>query len=428
LSACGEDWLLSAPVLDEKTNLDASSASLVFDRLIQQERTARLRNGASLVLFVSACSVWISSFFRLGVNLEGLPWYLAIGSLAILSVRFLRSESSLGQLAGMPRTREPLKLKESLALCFMVLAVTLYSSVGYRLLHPPVEPAGLKQVVDIQLLSPSDYKDNHEDLPGTQPQDDLKQRTADQVSQQGDLQQLKALQKKAEVKVDKPNKIVALAKPKQSSGKADVEREDTKSADKPSSPAAVDNNQVVPMAVPILMPKSWQTKTISQDFVQAAARSGAPAQSHAESEPFIAEVTPPEMVELVENDGDKDALHVFQKGGKSNNGKGAENGLSTFLKELHKRIKNAWAPPAGKTRAVEVLFRLKRDGHLSFCKITKSSGTAEIDASATRAIMAAASNNALVLPKDYTPNYLDISYTFKYNVNELQEVSSQNLQ
>ena len=428
MSACGEDWLLSAPVIDEKTNRGASTASLVFDRFIQQERTARLRNGASLVLFVSACSVWLASFFRLGVNLEGLPWYLTIATLAVLSVRFLRNESNFGQLAGMPRTREPLKLKESLALCFMVLAVSLYSCVGYRLLHPPVEPMGLKQAVDIQLLSPTDFKDNHEELPGMQPQDDLKQRTADQVSQQGDLQQVKALQKKAEIKVDKPNKVVAAAKPKQSSGKADVEREDAKPADKPSSPAAVENNQVAPGVVPIAMPKSWQTKTISSDFVQAAARSGAPVQSHAESEPFIAEVAPPEMVELVENEGDKDALHVFQKGGKSNNGKGAENGLSTFLKELHKRIKNAWAPPPGKTRAVEVLFRLKRDGHLAFCKITKTSGTAEIDASATRAIIAAASNNALALPKDYAPNYLDISYTFKYNVNELQEVNSQNLQ
>ncbi len=116
-----------------------------------------------------------------------------------------------------------------------------------------------------------------------------------------------------------------------------------------------------------------------------------------------------------------DGVDVFQRGGKSNGGKGAENNLSLYLKELHKKIKKNWSPPRGFSRKVELIFRLKRDGHVAEIRMLKSSGEQMTDKAAIKAI-ALATQKADPLPQDFTPNYLDVIYTFKYNVDELQEI------
>lgn len=397
----------------------------MFTQLWRYERIAQARNAASFVLFVSACAVWLVSFCRLGVSQEGLPWYVTIGVIAAFSVRFLRAEESFCGVVGLRSSQAPLKLKESVALSFMSIAVALYSWVGYRLLHPSSDPPRVAQIVDIQLLSDKDFKDNQEQVPGTQPQADLRKRQADQISQQGDLNESRAFQSKLQSNKEKLSAEAEDRKSREINAKAMVEQEEEKPAELPCSPALLEKTQASSNVLPVIMPQSWQTKTIDPHYVPAASRSGSPGQSHTESEPYMSEVAPPELVELMENDGDSGAMHVFQKGGKSSDGKGAENGLSSFLKELHKRIKNSWAPPRGSTRTVEVLFRLKKDGRLAFLKITRSSGLADTDTSATKAIVAAASSGQ-ALPKDYAPNYLDVIYTFKYKVDELQEINSNN--
>ncbi len=44
------------------------------------------------------------------------------------------------------------------------------------------------------------------------------------------------------------------------------------------------------------------------------------------------EVQPPEMVEMIENDGESDAARVFESGGSSVGGRGAANELSDYIK------------------------------------------------------------------------------------------------
>lgn len=398
---------------------------MAFNNLTRREKIAQTRNAASLVLFVSACAVWITSLCQLGVSRDGIPWYACIGIVAAMSVRFLRVEEPVAALTGLPRSHEPLKLRESLALCFMAIAIALYMGVGYQLLHPQAETPRKTQIVDIQLVSDRDYKNNKDLVPGTQAQEALRERHADNVTRAGNLNVPRVLQDKQERRSEKKNTVTIDEKPHKSNGRAaKVEREDEKPAENASSPAPVEKTFVPSNAVPIPMPSSWQTKTIDPNYVPAASPAGNP-QKNRTDQPFISEVAPPELVELMDNDGERDAQHVFQKGGKSKDGKGAENALSVFLKELHIRIKNSWSPPHGETRSVEVLFRVKKDGRLAFLKITRSSGRSETDSSAVKAVTGAATL-AHPLPKDYTPNYLDVSYTFKYNVDELQEINGNN--
>lgn len=361
----------------------------------------------------------------MGVSQDGLPWYLAIGMTAALSVRCLRVETNINKLLGVPRNHEPLKLQESLSICYLSAALAIYAWIGYSLLHPSSKLARLTQVVDIQLLSERDFQNNHEELPGSQPQEDLRKRLADQVSQTGSLTKTKAIQAekqppKKEDAAEHPDKKLA-----KSNGQAKVERHDEKPAEKPSSPKPVEQELEESKAAPLAIPSSWKTNLVDQHFVPAASKSLSPLRPQNQNLPYMSEVEPPELVELLENDGDAAAMHVFQKGGKSSGGKGAENGLSNYLKELHKRIKNAWTPPMGSTRKVVLQFRLKRDGHVAWVKVTKSSGETETDSSALKAIMQA-SKEAQALPKDYTAEYLDVEYTFKYNVDELEETKATN--
>ena len=351
---------------------------------------------------------------------EALPWYVCVGVFAAFSVRFLKVEKPLEILVGLPKSREPVHLRESLSACFLLSALALYIWVGYALVNLDTKPARVAQVVDIQLLSPRDFKDNHEILPGTQEKEELKKRQADPVSQAGNLDKSKAFtpETKTEQKQEKsqnPNRKVV-----KSDGKAKVLREDYKIAEQPASEAIpVQKNGSVPVS-PVVMPSTWQTKDVKL-FTPAAAMRKSPAVVQS-NQPYISEVEPPELVELMENDGSAQGTQVFQKGGKSSGGKGAETGLSVYLKELHRKIKNAWAPPMGSSRQVVVTFRLKRDGHLEFVKVDTSSGEPGTDSSACKAVVTATSVIA-PLPKDFTGKYLDLLYTFNYNVNELKELS-----
>jgi hypothetical protein len=415
--------LLSPVRFQEKVAQSGTAA--IFAQACRRQNLARARNALALVLFVGASAVWLESFCRLGVSQEGMPWYLTVGALAAFSVRFLRQEEFPLTIAGLPRSREPLKLRESVALCFLSMAIALYSWVGYGLLHPAVDRRRPAQIVDIQLLSARDYQDNQELVPGSRPQQDLRARTADQVSRPGELNQIKTNQAIAPERI-KRSEVIRAADLKKTDTPAAAAKQQSQGrtlSDEPESQPALPRKLPPSSMVSIDMPSSWQTKTVNQHYTPQPARSASAAKKPAANEPFISEVAPPELVELMENDGDRDALHVFQKGGKSSGGQGAENSLSTFLKGLHKRIKSSWSPPRGSTRRLVILFRLARDGRLAFLKIPASSGQSETDASAEKAITAA-TGAAHALPADFAAPYLDVIYTFKYNVDELQEVTS----
>lgn len=451
--------MTTQPQLKENPGASQSAQSAqLLHAWMETRRFNIIRNACSLLFFVAAAAVWFLSFGRMDVGQEGLPWYLILGLVAASSVRFLRFDSySTLNLAGMPKSKEPLKLSESLGIVFLIAALTLYVLAGIELIKSfDHKRETLLQIVDIQLLSEKDYQDNKSALPGMKPEDTLRKRTADTRTQQGELSNASAAKtaesaanKEKQVKKDDTQKQKTPPKKKadQEQKEKPKEKQQTKATDateqKPVQKAVspellkskLEKIAVVPLsqmshakkessasAPPVVIPQSWQTKTVTDSF--AFQNRPLPSRSSARSDqPFLTEVRPLEMVELIENDGDSDGVDIFQRGGKSSGGKGAENNLSLYLKNLHKKIKSNWSPPRGFTRKVELVFRLKRDGHVAEIKMLKSSGEQSADKAAIKAI-ALATQKPETLPADFTSNFLDVIYTFKYNVDELQEMPS----
>ncbi|MBI4533149.1 MAG: TonB C-terminal domain-containing protein, partial [Candidatus Melainabacteria bacterium] len=140
------------------------------------------------------------------------------------------------------------------------------------------------------------------------------------------------------------------------------------------------------------------------------------------TEEFMQEVDPPELVELMDNEGNH-GIHVWQPGGRSSGGTGAASELAKYLKELHKRIKAAWLPPRGQTRTTEILFRIRKTGDLVLVRVLHSSEDSQSDRQAIEAITASAPFSKL--PPDCSLPYLDVKYTFNYSVDQLSEVHMQ---
>lgn len=86
-----------------------------------------------------------------------------------------------------------------------------------------------------------------------------------------------------------------------------------------------------------------------------------------------------------------------------------------YMRELERRIKRNWNPPKGKeSKIVIAMFKVNRDGRLISIKITKSSGLADYDLAAKKAIEISAPFKKF--PKECNRYYVDIEFTFDYNV------------
>lgn len=375
------------------------------------------RTLASVIIVIGACAIWFTNLGRLGVANDGLPWYITIGFIGLISASFLKALPHNSLIHR--NINEPFQFRESFAVTYLSAAIIIYAMIGYMLSHPTLHKR-LPQVVDIQLLSTADEQNRNELLPGMKEHDELRKRRADTTTIAGNP----LSQKLSSIKTQPVN-----PSPKQDSKSTkNTKHQDENTEDKRKEPdrgsqkaKSVFLPTTTTTTSPIVLPGSWSTHSFKTDGKDTTKINENINRAINKEQPYIAEVEPPEMVELMENDGTADAMHVFQAGGQSSGGKGAENDLSAYLKELHRSIKNNWSPPSGNTRRIEVNFRLKRDGHLAFLRISKSSLDQTVDTSALNAIVKATLRGK-PLPTAYTHPYLDIAYTFRYNVNELKEV------
>ena len=92
-----------------------------------------------------------------------------------------------------------------------------------------------------------------------------------------------------------------------------------------------------------------------------------------------------------------------------------EPDFGPYMKEIERRIKMNWDPPKGNNSAsVKTKFRIAKDGRLLSYEITQSSGIASTDRAAVNAIQMTAPFRPL--PSDYKGEWIDIEFTFDYNV------------
>lgn len=96
--------------------------------------------------------------------------------------------------------------------------------------------------------------------------------------------------------------------------------------------------------------------------------------------------------------------------------------FSSYMNTIQKRIKEKWYPPKEtQSQSTIVSFRIDKTAYIISCKIVKSSGNQEFDEAAIKAIKSLSYNGGGYLkpfPKSFQGNYVDIQYTFDYNVHK----------
>jgi TonB family protein len=270
------------------------------------------------------------------------------------------------------------------SLSFIVLFTCLL--LNKELLFP-VEPDRTKQAIDIEFVSPTDFRNRNDLLPSTQPKPSLGKRmspaketfvaSAAVSLKQTDLQQ---------------------SKPQYREFKYTINCQPSTSMDPLNSLARTPSKLKSKMEQPAVKPKESLSPQME-----------------------LEEVAPFAMTEVKDNEGDN-SLEVWQNGGRSDEGFGAPSSLANYLKELHKKLKHTWSPPPGPAHHIKVLFRLSSDGCVISIKLISSSGDTDADNSALEAVNKASPFGKF--PKDYPNRYLDLAYTFNYSADELNEVAS----
>jgi TonB family protein len=386
------------------------------------------RQVASVFAIVVSSVSWIISFYACEIKHAALPWCVTLGVVSLIAVVWLFTRKPEIDLSFVRvKMRRPAMFIESCAGSYLAVSLLLCGWISYNMIVPPPPPAVHPQIVDIELTSLTDFADNHSILPGNKDLESLRKRTtSDTADSQGQMnpssqpvtakaspQQTPAPPTKAEKSAKRPEAVIST---NQST------RFKSLDAPSPSKQSPSEKESLTQPKYIVTAPDNSMlhapAKTTSPYAVQK--RTATVAATQDDDQPLMEEVDPPELVELVNNDGDQ-SLNVFQPGGHSSGGTGSKSELAAYLKELNRRIKTHWSPPRGQSRRAEVIFRIQKVGTLASVKVLRSSGDAESDEAAIESIAKSAPFKQL--PADYPLPFLDVSYTFNYLVDQLSEVT-----
>jgi TonB family protein len=367
----------------------------------------------AIVAFTTSCA-WVVTLTQTEVFVEHIPWLVVLVGMAFAwLVVLLPAGPVQASFNFVHLTQESdLSLKHWLSMTYSTFSLVLVLML-FQIKNHPWHPLESRQFIDIQLTSFADFQDKKELLPSTEPHASLRKRQGSLVDQTFDARSISQLSQEPKLSRTQnrskgtayhsvPLQLPTAKKPQH------IANED---------PVFVVSEQPKPKDSGLLgRAIAWPVKTtfVSHNMAYPHVPAGAPIQ--------IEEVAPAKLLEVTDNDGDS-GNEVWQAGGRSQGGKGARSLLANYLKELHKRLKRAWSPPAGTSSGkAEILFRLRRDGQLCSIKLASSSGDPAVDQSALGAISACAPYAQL--PGEYTQEYLDLRYTFNYTADELKAVEN----
>ncbi|MBS2001322.1 MAG: TonB family protein [Cyanobacteria bacterium SZAS LIN-5] len=361
-----------------------------------QIKSGRQTLSAAALILLSL--TWIGVFVTSGQIHEALAWVCSFSLCVVITLAWL-SLSRASHRLSVFRIGENrwATLAGSIA-----TTVAIFSGFlgGWILTHGMPHPEHMevrRQVVDIVLVSPSDYEDRHDILPSTKPTE----QPARDVSVQG-RHEVVVPSIKAQPSPLHPVPLLATTT---ASGAKTFNTPGTFSnqkKDEMAEPAFVVRQQPSPE------PASQDKKPVKTSKPKVEA-----------TQPVLEEVAPAQLLELTEPN-DK-ASEVSQNGGHSKGGSGSQTLLVTYLRDVHRRIKHAWTPGVDDiTGSAQIMFRIRKNGRLVSMKLIRSSGESDTDDSAMHAITACAPFKPL--PPEFTADYLDLLYTFNYKVDQLSEV------
>jgi len=399
------------------------------ERPVEQLLRPKLFRGAAFVFVVFVSLTWLFSLLRTRLPSTLIPWFVVFWLGFVWGVKCIfDGEDERPKVAWISRFREPNRLKNWLALSYLSGSILFFTLLARVPFEPFQKLLTKRQIVDIQLVSASDYLNQHELLPSTEPKPSLRKRSGDPEDVvDPSNRSFKPARRSSKPTQDRSHESVPVAEKDrtQSPNKMVVHKPPADrttffiAQEKPEEPAQP--KQVVPKNFPWRQyPTTFQMKE-TQQFGAHVTTVSSQRIAYANAPMEVEEVHPPQLLEITDNDGEIGA-EIWQAGGRSNGGKGAPSSLSTYLKEMHKKLKKNWSPPSGTSRHAQVRFRLRRDGSTVTVRLIASSGDPSVDQSALQAIAAAAPFGNL--PKDYLAEYLDVLYTFNYRADELTEVTT----
>jgi TonB family protein len=413
------------PIDESEIRARSDSVKSAFE-IVVRNVPARLHKRVIAFFVVAISLAWLWVLTKTGLPSLLIPWFVVFWLGFLWGIKdALRGDRETPQFKLHIRVEEPDRLKNWLALSYLsgsLLIFSLLAKVPFEVFH---KPTTTRQVVDIQLVSNADFEDRHDILPSTEQKPSLRKRSGDvQEVVDPSNRNFKPARSASKPTRDRSSESVPVAaKPdrqvpiKKNFHKQPADPTFFIAQEKPEAPAR--NTQVVPKNFPW---PQYSTKFQVSEMQQYGARVttvSSPKIAYSSAPIEVEEVHPPQLLEVTDNDGDIGA-ELWQMGGRSKGGKGAPSLLSTYLKEMHRKLKKTWSPPSGTSRRAQVLFRLRRDGTTVSVKLSASSGDPSVDQSALQAIATAAPFGNL--PKDYLAEYLDVLYTFNYRADELTEV------
>ncbi len=426
------------------------------------------RQAKTHLLMGSSCGIWLSYIVVSEHVAQAIAWVFVLGTLMLsslsrwLSVRqelYFRLEPRYRDKAAdfpdqpvsnSPKENDDRELEELAApiIAFISIAIPLVLLTSYLVFHIDFsrlhQPVLQRQIVEIELVAPSDAIDRKDILPATNNEIASKAQkgalytVASQALTGAAIPSFKPSSKpstKSDTKGRMPAEDTSITKEK-SISRSEITgiKETTVVSIGTANSIAKPEQRSSPTARPLTFkaPDNWKTIVVAKEKDNSIAFSTYAARAKTQPAPMatsavLNEVEPASMIESIDSDGQPSPLTI-QVGGRSSSGKGAPSNLHEYLKLLNRKVKSHWIPPRGINRIAIIEFRISADGKLVSTKAlrhgsnTDTEAAVEAEVAATTAITK--SFPFLPLPAEIKAAYLDVRYTFNYHFNQIDEVSS----
>lgn len=394
------------------------------------------RQAKTHLLMGSSCGIWLSYIVLSEHAAQATAWVFLLGCLMLsslsrwLSVRqelYFRLEPRYRDKAAdfpdqpvsnSPKENDDRELEELAApiIAFISIAIPLALLASYLIFHIDLtrlhKPVLERQIVEIELVAPSDAIDRNDILPATSKEiaSKAKKGALYTVASQA-LTAAATPRAEPSTKANIRGRVPAEDKPT-GKDKSIAHREitltkekDAKSAEKVDSIAKAEqtaSSKVLPLS--FKAPDSWKTIVVAKEIVEPAS-----------------------MIESIDSDGHPSPLTI-QIGGRSNSGKGAPSNLHEYLKLLNRKVKSHWIPPRGIDRIAIIEFRISADGKLVSTKALRHGSNTDTEAAVDAEVAATTAITKsfpfLPLPAEVKAAYLDVRYTFNYHFNQIDETGA----
>jgi len=394
---------VSEQIVDPVNDLRTIYSGTLTRQLKSAQELGQPKISPSTIVFLALNVGWIGAFTLAESLPETFPWAITFLICAGASIAVTFGTKWMNSLAlfriGDNRWST---FPGSLAISASVISFLFAFFAFVHYWAPDRSMLVNRQVIDIELVSPHDYRDRHDIAPSTQ------------------KEQLVTAEKNLPAKAAAPSppKVVARAVPIKHTA-ATIAPEHKIAASPPQVTVPVKARTAGEQAFVIRQqPDAPSPGTVAPPKAVPRAKPVV-AMRNKLNEISLEEVSPAQLMEVPDK-SDEPSGEISQTGGHSQDGAGSQPLLVAYLNDIHKRIKRAWSPPQGETRSARILFRVKKNGRLASLKLVDSCGTFSSDQSAMHAIVAAAPFKAL--PAEYSSDYLDLLYTFNYTRDEISEV------